>query len=682
MHCSACVVGQWRPVTGPDNGCEVDPPPEPSRTGWRVRQRLPRGMVCAGGRCQSCPAGLADCDGDNTCETRLDQPSPTVGAAATPAATPNATSPSACRECRVAACNAGFAADCDTNPCQRLRVNVSQPSHCGRCGNVCAAERHRGSSIGLCRVAACAAGRHFDGAFVNGCETSVVGNPAHWARATTAARRASAAGRVRELRRAPSTADRPSCTAINAPTPGTGAYTCAPGVAAVVRRIIDCPAGRGHHLPLPGRLAPSPPTRAYQVVNCAGTSVRNPTLHRRLRARQLRAHLPDQPLRRRPRLRRLHAAQMVFCVRALATAGFGGAWRRDDGPCPIPSRRAARAPRASAPSGCARSPRPRRCTAAPSPSACGDVGGADFRARGLVYTLRPRERSPQRPPTPSSASPRGGAHHLREAVVSWPRADLQPLALTRVPRPGGLRALRRGAELDLHRQQRGGLRQHPGDVAGGDPGRRPGARRALFLHAALGAALGLTLVAGADVFGATLLRRPFGAAAPARGGGRGGGLQRVRRAGGGSTGGGAGAQAALDIFLLDAAHGLIVGSRRGASGPSARWRASRRRARRSSWWRSRSRCRTCVANRATPASSRCPTRSGDFAQACKRYGFAPLLAYQLALNLVSGATRCSSGAGRARAGHDVASVNAAPSPASTRAAQNFAFLPVFQLLCR
>ncbi len=202
-------------------------------------------------------------------------------------------------------------------------------------------------------------------------------------------------------------------------------------------------------------------------------------------------------------------------------------------------------------------------------------------------------------------------------------------------------------------------------------------RRALVLHAALGATLGLALFASADLLGATLLRDPA--------------VPRLLRVAAvvvadysvyaalvGAFNGRRryGAQAALDITFSTLRTGLIVGLAArglGAFGAVAGFAVA-------------SAAILVVALALTlpdlrgeprdPGLEPLPAERGDFARAYGRY-FAPVLAYQLALNLVLQGDTLLFKALAARAGHDVAAVNALLGV--YKAAQNFAFLP-YQLL--
>ncbi len=202
-------------------------------------------------------------------------------------------------------------------------------------------------------------------------------------------------------------------------------------------------------------------------------------------------------------------------------------------------------------------------------------------------------------------------------------------------------------------------------------------RRALLLHAALGATLGLTLFAGAEVFGATLLRDPqvprllrvaavvvadysvYAALVGAFNGRRRYGMQ-----------------AALDITFSTLRTGLIVvlaykgfgvfGSIAGFAVASAVITVL-------------ALVLTLPDLRGEPRDPGVEPMPDAFAEFARRYGryFAPVLAYQLALNLVLQGDTLLFKALAARAGHPVASVNALLGV--YKAAQNFAFMP-YQLL--
>ena len=202
-------------------------------------------------------------------------------------------------------------------------------------------------------------------------------------------------------------------------------------------------------------------------------------------------------------------------------------------------------------------------------------------------------------------------------------------------------------------------------------------RRALLLHAALGATLGLTLFAGADVFGATLLRDPQ--------------VPRLLRVAAivvadysvyaalvGAFNGRRryGAQAALDITFSTMRTGLIVALAYkgfGVLGAIAGFAVA-------------SAVITVLALALTlpdlrgaprdPGIEPMPAALGDFARGYGRF-FAPVLAYQLALNLVLQGDTLLFKALASRAGHDVARVNGLLGV--YKAAQNFAFMP-YQLL--
>lgn len=295
-----------------------------------------------------------------------------------------------------------------------------------------------------------------------------------------------------------------------------------------------------------------------------------------------------------------------------------------------------------------------------------------------MYTRAPVSEAPQRPADAVVRESARGAALITFAKL-WFMATgfLQPLALTRLlgQEGYGLYGVVLSSISIVNNVVVSGSIQAMSRavIQGGDRA----LRRALLLHAALGAALGLTLVAGADVFGATLLRDPA--------------VPRLLRVAAivvadysvyaalvGAFNGRRryGAQAALDITFSTLRTGLIVGlaSRGlGAFGAVAGFAAA-------------SAAILVVALALTlpdlrgaprdPGVEPMPAAMAPFARAYGRY-FAPVLAYQLALNLVLQGDTLLFKALAARAGHDVASVNALLGV--YKAAQNFAFLP-YQLL--
>lgn len=287
------------------------------------------------------------------------------------------------------------------------------------------------------------------------------------------------------------------------------------------------------------------------------------------------------------------------------------------------------------------------------------------------------------PPTPRPAdavvreSARGAALITFAKLWFMATGFLQPLALTRLlgPEGYGLYGVVLSSISIVNNVVVSGSIQAMSRavIQGGDRA----LRRALVLHAALGATLGLALFASADLLGATLLRDPA--------------VPRLLRVAAvvvadysvyaalvGAFNGRRryGAQAALDITFSTLRTGLIVGLAArglGAFGAVAGFAVA-------------SAAILVLALALTlpdlrgeprdPGLEPLPAERGDFARAYGRY-FAPVLAYQLALNLVLQGDTLLFKALAARAGHDVAAVNALLGV--YKAAQNFAFLP-YQLL--
>jgi hypothetical protein len=340
-----CMSGRGDCDGDPRNGCETDTLQNLMHCG-ACRAPCGAGQVCAGGRCQSCAAGTADCNGDNTCETNLDLVT-SCGACGRACVIPNATPSCAARTCRIAACNPGFA-DCDgvvTNGCEvSLATSLA---HCGACGRACNAPNATSMcAAGNCRVAACPSGRaDCNGAYLDGCEVSLVNNPAHCGACNNQCPTGFCRGtECVSFGGLLSAADHPACAAINTPNPYTATYGCGPGTTATAyRRIIDCPAGAftGATTYVCGRPgAVSTYAGAFEVVSCGGAAVCIPNPYTGGCACP-GGTFPTAPMNLYsdgPGCGGLHAAQMVFCMRGLSGAGFGGAWqRRDDGACLVPN---------------------------------------------------------------------------------------------------------------------------------------------------------------------------------------------------------------------------------------------------------------------------------------------------------------------------------------------------------
>jgi hypothetical protein len=147
--------------------------------------------ACRAGACvvAACNAGRGDCDANaaNGCEADLNAATASCGACGNAcAAGANATARCDAGRCRVD-CAAGFA-DCDGDATNGCEVDTrTAVSHCGACGNACAA--------GANAAATCAAGRcgtqcatgfgDCDGNAANGCEANLQSDPARCGTCTT-----------------------------------------------------------------------------------------------------------------------------------------------------------------------------------------------------------------------------------------------------------------------------------------------------------------------------------------------------------------------------------------------------------------------------------------------------------------------------------------------------------------
>jgi hypothetical protein len=160
-HCGRC-----------DNGCAT--PPNATRT-------------CTGGTCGfTCTAGFADCNMNpaDGCEVNTQTATAHCGGCGRVCAPANATPACTMGVCGYTVCNPGFA-DCDGNRANGCETDLnSNPSHCGACGRACApANATPACTMGVCSYTVCNAGfGDCDGNRANGCETDLNSNPSHCGR--------------------------------------------------------------------------------------------------------------------------------------------------------------------------------------------------------------------------------------------------------------------------------------------------------------------------------------------------------------------------------------------------------------------------------------------------------------------------------------------------------------------
>ena len=136
--------------------------------------------VCEGGRCGlRCEAGFADCDGvsANGCEVDTRASASHCGACGnTCAAGPNATATCAMGRC-APRCNEGFG-DCDGNPANGCEADLqTDPARCGTCTTTCAGGTNARPvcAMGVCQIACVAGFANCDGNATNGCEAGLDG---------------------------------------------------------------------------------------------------------------------------------------------------------------------------------------------------------------------------------------------------------------------------------------------------------------------------------------------------------------------------------------------------------------------------------------------------------------------------------------------------------------------------
>ncbi len=140
---------------------------------------------CRGGSCHidSCNEGFLDCDGlvANGCEVDSRTSLSHCGGCGQACAAPNVVPVCSAGRCGIASCAPGFR-DCDDNGPNGCEVNVNtDPLNCGRCGSYCAFANAASSCAGgACVLGACSAGyANCDGVAGNGCETDTRANTSH-----------------------------------------------------------------------------------------------------------------------------------------------------------------------------------------------------------------------------------------------------------------------------------------------------------------------------------------------------------------------------------------------------------------------------------------------------------------------------------------------------------------------
>jgi hypothetical protein len=139
----ACAPGFANCDNAAGNGCEVTLASTLAHCGACGRACMtPRATpVCRAGACaiESCNSGFGDCNGSaaDGCETPLDSTLAHCGGCNRMCAPPNAIAVCSSAECRVRACNTGFA-DCNDDPRDGCEVTLATSTeHCGRCDNRC-----------------------------------------------------------------------------------------------------------------------------------------------------------------------------------------------------------------------------------------------------------------------------------------------------------------------------------------------------------------------------------------------------------------------------------------------------------------------------------------------------------------------------------------------------------------
>ncbi len=130
--------------------------------------------ACSAGACTiACDEGWGDCDGEIRTGCEEDLTSPTMcGACGEVCSTPHATPSCFAASCEIDVCAPGYD-DCDASPGNGCEMLLNNLSHCGACGRACTMDHATPSCAGgTCRVAACDPG-WADCTAASGCETEL-----------------------------------------------------------------------------------------------------------------------------------------------------------------------------------------------------------------------------------------------------------------------------------------------------------------------------------------------------------------------------------------------------------------------------------------------------------------------------------------------------------------------------
>ncbi|MEY4582487.1 MAG: hypothetical protein RL701_7190, partial [Pseudomonadota bacterium] len=182
--CSAvvCAAGRGDCDGNAQNECETNLNDLAHCGGCDVKCPVPahaNSAKCGNGRCGvgGCHDGFADCDKDpkNGCEVDLNTQND-CGACDVVCARGNATARCENRQCKLISCNGGRA-DCNANEADGCEVDLTQPDHCGNCGNSCFAPPNVANATctapDQCQLQCQDGFANCDPAPQNGCETDL-----------------------------------------------------------------------------------------------------------------------------------------------------------------------------------------------------------------------------------------------------------------------------------------------------------------------------------------------------------------------------------------------------------------------------------------------------------------------------------------------------------------------------